>query len=235
MGVQLTHEQGFHSRYLQDNPVEPQQLKNSQPRVHRRTSHRGDLDDGRADGQNKIQPVPPFPEEVPPVREASRKPYDNLDVECDGDGELPAVEEPPVDWPWVDCTGGLYCQRSESQDDPKPLGHLVVVFEFVPSGGYQAAIDDTKIVIMPPIDVDNQAGRKMPVSARRRSSGNESLLGCAKCTLLCFFPNRGESVGNHSDEKVDEPEVQDDDAGDVEEAGQEVFRIYCQVHWASEL
>ena len=163
-GRPLTHEQGFHPGYFQDNAVKPQQLENGQPRVRSRTPHGGDLDDGRADGQNKIQPVPPFPEEVSPVWKISREPKNDLDVECDCDHELSTIEEFSVDWPWVDCTGGLYCERGEGQDDPKPLGHLVVVFEFIPSGSRQATIDNTEILVIFSIDINNQAGRKPPIN-----------------------------------------------------------------------
>ena len=71
-----------------------------------------------------------------------------------------------MDRPWLNRTGGLYRQGSESQDDPKPLGHLVVVLEFVPSGRYQSAIDDTEILVMFSIDVNDQAGRKTPMNPR---------------------------------------------------------------------
>ena len=124
------------------------------------------MDDGRADGQNNIQPVPSFPKEVPPVWEVSREPYNDLDVECDGNSELSAIEKLPVDRPWVDRTSGLYRQRGESEDDPKPLGHLVVVFEFIPSGSYQAAIDNAEILFIFSVDVNNQAGRKTPINAQ---------------------------------------------------------------------
>lgn len=122
------------------------------------------MDDGRADGQNKVQPVPPFPEKVPPVWEVSHKPYDDLDVECNRNRELSVVKKPPVDGPRVNCASGLYCQGGESQDDPKPLGQLVVVFEFVPSGSYQAAIDDTEVLVVLSIDIDDQPTRRTSIN-----------------------------------------------------------------------
>ena len=163
-----THKQGFHPGHFQDNAVEPQQLENSQPRVRFRIPHGGDLDDGGTDGQNKVQPVPPFPEEVSPVREVSCESDDNLDVECDSDRELSVVEELSVHWPWVDRTSGLYGQRDESQNDPEPLGHLVVVLEFIPSGGYQATVDNPEILVMFSVDVDNQAGEESLTRAQAR-------------------------------------------------------------------
>ena len=115
------------------------------------------MDNGRADGQNKIQPVPPFPEEIAPVWEVSCEPRNNLDVERNGNCELSVVKKLSVNGPWVNCAGCLYCQRGESQDDPKPLGHLVVVSELVPSDSYQAAIDNTGVLVVFSIDVDDQA------------------------------------------------------------------------------
>lgn len=162
----LTHEQGFHPGYFQDNTVKSQQLENSQPWIRFRAPYRGDLDNGRADGQNKVQPVPPFPEEVSPAWEVSREPKNDLDVECDGDCKLSAIEKSFVDWPWVDCTGGLYRERGEGQDDPKPLCYSVVVFEFISSGSYQATIDNTKILVIFSIDIDSQARRNPPISAQ---------------------------------------------------------------------
>lgn len=117
------------------------------------------MDDCGADGQNKIQPVPPFPEEFSPVWEVSREPHDDLDVECNGDGELSAVKKVSMYLSWVNCTSGLYCERGESQDNPKPLRHLVVVFEFIPSGSNQTAVDNTEILVMFSINVDDQAGK----------------------------------------------------------------------------
>ena len=52
---------------------------------------------------------------------------------------------------------------------------------------------------------------------------------------MCFFPDGGEGIGDHSNKKVDKPEVQDDDADNGKEAGKEGFRIDRQVHRGSEL
>jgi hypothetical protein len=61
---------------------------------------------------------------------------------------------------WVNCTGGLYRQRGESQNDPKPLGKLVEFFEPIPSGSYQAAVDNTKVLVVFSVDINNQARKK---------------------------------------------------------------------------
>lgn len=130
------------------------------------------MDDGRADGQNKIQPVPPFPEKVSPVREVSREPNNDLDVECDGNCELSVVEEFSVDRSWIDCTGCLYRERGEGQDDPKPSGHSVIVFEFIPPGSYQAAVNNTEILVIFSVDVDDQAEGK-PANEYTRDATEE--------------------------------------------------------------
>lgn len=130
------------------------------------------MDNGGADGQDKVQPVPPFPEEISPVREVSREPDNDLDVERDGDRELSVVEELSMDWPWIDRTSGLYGQRDEGEDDPEPFGHLVVVLECIPSGGYQATVDNPEILVIFSVDVDNQAvegsSTKTQTGLRRR-------------------------------------------------------------------
>lgn len=163
--VWFTHEQGFHPRYHQDNTIKPQQLEDCQPRVRWGGSDGGDLDDGRSDSQNKIQPVRPLSEEVPPVWEVGREPRNDFDVKCEGDHELAGVKEFAVHWTWINCAGCLYRQRGECQDDPKPLGHLIVVFEFIPSSRDEATVDYTKILVMFPVDIDHQAGRKSSINA----------------------------------------------------------------------
>ena len=115
------------------------------------------MDDGGADGQNEVQPVPPFPEEVSPVRKISCEPDNDLDVESDGDRELSVVEELSMDWSRIDRTSGLYGQRDEGKNDPEPFGHLVVVLERIPSGGYQATVDNPEILVIFTVYVDNQA------------------------------------------------------------------------------
>ena len=112
------------------------------------------MNDGRTDNQNKIQEIPPFSEEVPPVRKVRRKSYKDFDIEGDGDYELSDVKKFSVGWTRIYGTGGLYCQGSECKDDPKPLGHLVVVFEFISPSSYQATIDDTKILVGVSVDIE---------------------------------------------------------------------------------
>lgn len=71
-----------------------------------------------------------------------------------------------MDRTWVDCTGSLDRERSECQGDPEPPGQLVVVFEFIPSGRYQTAVDNTEILVVFSVDIDNQAGGKSSVDTR---------------------------------------------------------------------
>ena len=90
-----------------------------------------------------------------------------------------------MDWSRIDCTGSLYRQRGEGQDDPKPLGHLVVVFEFIPPGSYQAAIDDAEILVVFSVDVDDQAGRKPANKCTRDVTVETKAYGAAPKALFC--------------------------------------------------
>jgi len=57
----------------------------------------------------------------------------------------------------------------------------------------------------------------------------------AECTFLCLRPDGRECVGDHSNEKVDKPEIEYDDACDEEEAGYEKLRVDHIVHDRSPL
>jgi hypothetical protein len=62
---------------------------------------------------------------------------------------------------------------------------------------------------------------KMPTKDLRRGT---------ECTFLRLGPDGRERIGDHSDEKVDEPEIKYDDACDEEEAGYEELRVDHAVH-----
>lgn len=51
-----------------------------------------------------------------------------------------------------------------------------------------------------------------------------------KRTFVRILPDSGESVGDNSDEEVDEPEVEDNYADDEEEAGDEELGVHHLVH-----
>ena len=52
---------------------------------------------------------------------------------------------------------------------------------------------------------------------------------------MCVAPDRRERVRDHSDEEIDEPEIQDDDADDKEEARHEELGVHHVVHQARPL
>ena len=56
------------------------------------------------------------------------------------------------------------------------------------------------------------------------------LRSSAECALICVFANSGEGIGDHSDEQIDEPEIQHDDANDEEKAGYEELGVHHGVH-----
>ena len=56
-----------------------------------------------------------------------------------------------------------------------------------------------------------------------------------KCTFFRLGPDGRECVGDHSDEKVDEPEIKYDNGCDEEEARYEELRVDHAVHEAGPL
>lgn len=51
-----------------------------------------------------------------------------------------------------------------------------------------------------------------------------------ECTLVSVAPDCRERIRNHSDEEIDEPEIQDDDADDEEEAGHKKLGVHHVIH-----
>jgi hypothetical protein len=126
-------QQRLHTWYLQNDTIESRQLEYRQPRVSLRVVYDWNLDDGRSDGEHKVQVIMSLYEEPSPVRQVSDETHYDLNVERDGDDQLANVENLRVHRADVHFPRRLEDERGKSECYPTPPDTLIYFPHNIPS------------------------------------------------------------------------------------------------------
>lgn len=122
-----------HTWYLQNDTIESRQLEDRQPRVSLRVVYDWDLNDGRSDGEHKVQVIIPLYEKPSPVRQMSDETHYDLNVERDGDDQLANIKNLLVHRADVYTPRRLEDERGKGECYPTPPDVPIYLLHSVPS------------------------------------------------------------------------------------------------------